>query len=38
MKVLQATLEEMKPALEVAAKDAEVMIAAIAEDQVLVFN
>lgn len=35
MKILQASLEEMKPALEAAARDADIMIAAIAEDQVV---
>jgi dynein heavy chain len=35
VKILQASLEEMKPALEAAARDADIMIAAIAEDQVV---
>lgn len=38
VKVLQANLEVMKPALEIAAKDADVMIKLIAADTVLAFQ
>lgn len=36
VKILQENLEKMKPLLEVAARDAEIMIAKIAADQVFI--